>query len=136
MNTATLSNRSTAFWDKAAAKYARQPIADPVAYEAKIARIRALLRPEDRMLEIGCGTGSTALRLAPNVAEFTATDSSSRMIDIAEGKRATTNATNLNFVRADANERLPGAPYDVIAAFSMLHLVEDVPSVVAAVTIS
>lgn len=133
MNTAALSNRSTAFWDKAAAKYARRPIADLIAYEAKIARVRALLRPKDQMLEIGCGTGSTALRLAPDMAEFTATDSSSRMIDIAEGKRATAKAANLSFVQADASERLPGAPYDIIAAFSLLHLVEDVPSVVAAV---
>ena len=133
MNTTTFSNRSTTFWDKTAAKYAGKPIADPAAYDAKIARVRALLRAEDRMLEIGCGTGSTALRLAGHVAEITATDISHRMIEIAEEKRASAEAFNLTFVRADANARLPGAPFDVITAFSMLHLMEDVPSVLGTV---
>ncbi|WP_425038569.1 class I SAM-dependent methyltransferase [Primorskyibacter sp. S187A] len=133
MNTTTYSNRSLSFWDKAAAKYARRPIADPAAYDAKIARVRALLHAEDRMLEIGCGTGSTALRLAEHVAELTATDISGRMIDIAEEKRASADVSNLTFVRADATARLPGAPFDIITAFSMLHLVEDVPSVLGAV---
>ncbi|WP_299627776.1 methyltransferase domain-containing protein [uncultured Tateyamaria sp.] len=133
MNTTTLSNPSAAFWDKTAAKYAGKPVADPAAYDAKIDRIRALLRAEDRMLEIGCGTGSTALRLAPDVAEITATDISSRMIEIAEDKRVSAEASNLSFVLADANARLPGAPFDVIAAFSLLHLVADMPSVLASV---
>lgn len=133
MNTPTLSNRSAAFWDKTAAKYARKPVADPAAYDAKIARVRELLRAEDRMLEIGCGTGSTALRLAGHVAEITATDISSRMIDIAEGKRVSAKASNVSFERADANARLPGAPFDIITAFSMLHLADDVPSILDAV---
>jgi ubiquinone/menaquinone biosynthesis C-methylase UbiE len=129
MNSTALPNPSTAFWDKIAAKYARKPVADPAAYDAKIARIRTLLRAEDRMLEIGCGTGTTAVRLASDVAEITATDISNRMIAIAEEKRVSAKAANLSFVQADATERLPGAPFDVIAAFSLLHLVEDVPAV-------
>lgn len=133
MNSTTVSNPSTAFWDKIAAKYARKPVADPAAYDAKIARVRTLLRAEDRMLEIGCGTGSTALRLASDVAEITATDISSRMIEIAEGKRVATMARNLNFVQADATEKLPGAFFDVVTAFSLLHLVEDVPAVLRSV---
>ena len=133
MTTTTLQDPSTAFWDKIAAKYARKPVADPAAYDAKIARVRALLRAEDRMLEIGCGTGSTALRLASNVAEITATDISGRMIDIAEGKRVSADTSNLKFVQTDAAARLPGAPFDVITAFSLLHLVEDVPSVLKSV---
>ncbi len=133
MTTTTFSNRSTTFWDKTAAKYARKPIADPAAYDAKIARVRALLRAEDRMLEIGCGTGSTALRLAGHVAEITATDISNRMIDIAEAKRAASDVSNLSFIQAEATARLPGAAFDVVTAFSMLHLVEDVPAVLRAV---
>lgn len=129
MTTTTLPDTSSAFWDKIAAKYARKPVSDPAAYDAKITRVRALLHDEDRMLEIGCGTGSTALRLASDVAEITATDISGGMIDIAEGKRMSADTSNLKFVQADAAARLPGAPFDVITAFSLLHLVEDLPSV-------
>ena len=71
---------ATYFWDRHAAKYAEKPIADPTAYEEKLARVRSLLRATDHVLEIGCGTGSTALRLAPGVAKITATDVSSGMI--------------------------------------------------------
>lgn len=117
------------FWDRIAPKYARKPIADQAAYEEKLARVRLLLRPSDRVLEIGCGTGSTALRLAPAVAEITATDISRGMIDIAEEKREAAGASNARFVHADASETLSAAPFDVVTAFSLLHLVDDVPAV-------
>ena len=74
MHTAISYNDAAPFWDKIAPRYAKKPVADPAAYEEKLARVRALLRAEDRVLEIGCGTGSTALRLASRVAEITATD--------------------------------------------------------------
>lgn len=133
MQSATRQHDPQPFWDKIAESYARKPVADPAAYEAKLARVRALLRATDRVLEIGCGTGSTALRLAPAVAEITGTDLSHAMIDIAEGKRVAARARNLRFVRADARDILPGAPFDVITAFSLLHLVDDVPSVLTSV---
>ena len=66
----TLSRQQPqAFWDKIAQKYATKRVADPAAYEAKLTRVRALLRAEDRVLEIGCGTGSTALTLARSARE-------------------------------------------------------------------
>ena len=130
----TLSRQQPqAFWDKIAQKYATKRVADPAAYEAKLARVRALLRAEDCVLEIGCGTGSTALTLAPAAAEVVATDFSRGMIEIAKSKRAATGVTNLRIVRADASEILPEAPFEVITAFSLLHLVGDVPSVLSSV---
>lgn len=132
MQTAITNAQGNPFWDKIAQKYARKPVADPAAYEAKLARVRALLRAEDRMLEIGCGTGSTALHLASNAAEIAATDISREMITIAERKRADANAANVTFRQAAADEHLGAAPFDVVAAFSVLHLVNDVPAVLRA----
>lgn len=129
MQTATARRDPQPFWNRIALKYARKPVANPAAYEAKLARVRSLLRASDRVLEIGCGTGSTALRLAPAVAEITATDISCGMIDIAKEKRAAANALNAHFLRADASDVLPGAPFDVVTAFSLLHLVDDVRAV-------
>ncbi|MDX8352952.1 class I SAM-dependent methyltransferase [Cognatiyoonia sp. IB215182] len=133
MQTAISYNDAAPFWDKIAPKYAKKPVADPAAYEEKLARVGALLRAEDRVLEIGCGTGSTALRLAPRVAEITATDISNEMIAIAEKKRADAMVANVSFRKAAANERLVEAPFDVITAFSLLHLVDDVPEALDAV---
>jgi len=133
MQTAISHTDTENFWDKIAPKYAKKPIADPAAYEAKLDRVRALLRAEDRVLEIGCGTGSTALTLAPNVAEITATDVSAGMIAIAEEKRAAAGVKNAEFLQADATEIFPEAPFDVVTAFSLLHLVDDAPAVLDAV---
>ena len=132
MQTAIPHTETETFWDKIAPKYAKKHVADQAAYEAKLDRVRALLRAEDRVLEIGCGTGSTALSLAPAVSEITATDISRKMIAIAEDKRAAAGVNNAEFLQADATEIFPEAPFDVVTAFSLLHLVDDVPAVLDA----
>ena len=109
-----------AFWDREAEKYAASPIAKPDAYEYTLGRTRSYLKPTDRVLEIACGTGSTAIRLAPEVAEFTGTDISPEMIRIARGKEA---PDHLHFeVAGDLPET---GRYDVILAHSFFHLVPD-----------
>jgi ubiquinone/menaquinone biosynthesis C-methylase UbiE len=117
------------FWDRIAPKYAQKPVDDPGAYQAKLSSVRALLRTTDRVLEIGCGTGSTALQLAPDVSHFTATDGSRRMIGIARSKLGLESPANVTFQQADAADLVGDYPFDAICAFSLLHLIEDVPHV-------
>jgi 2-polyprenyl-3-methyl-5-hydroxy-6-metoxy-1,4-benzoquinol methylase len=114
------------FWDKLARKYAADPVADPIGYERSLARTREFLRPNQRVLEIGCGTGSTALRLAEHAASLVASDISPEMIAIAREKLAAAPQPKLEFVVADADAPLGGgARYDVVLAFNILHLVSD-----------
>jgi SAM-dependent methyltransferase len=112
------------FWDRIADRYAARQLKDPAAYEAMLADAAGRLRSTDRVLEIGCGTGSAAIRLAPHVAEWTATDFSPEMLRIARAKPA---PDNLRFVLADAHSAFDGGPFDAIAAFQVLHLVDDLP---------
>lgn len=116
------------FWDRHSAKYAKKPITDPTAHEEKLSRVRSLLRATDHVLEIGCGTGGTALRLAPGVAQITATDVSGGMIRIAQSKLGSDAPANVAFRQADAADQVDGHPFDAICAFSLLHLVKDVPA--------
>jgi len=118
------------FWDRLADRYARRPVDDPDAYEATLERARAHLRPRDRALEICCGTGSTAILLAPSVAAYEGTDISSRMIAIAEEKREAQALPNLTFAVA---EGLPeeGGPWHAVLAFNALHLLDDLPGTLA-----
>jgi len=120
------------FWDRLARKYAADPIADMAGYEATLARTQGLLSPTHRVLEIGCGTGSTALRLAPSTGHLVATDVSAEMITIAREKLAAAPQPNLEFQVADADAPVAGrAAYDVVLAFNVLHLVADLDAALA-----
>lgn len=116
------------FWDRIADKYAANPIGDMPAYEATLDRVRSYLAPDHRLLEVGCGTGSTALLLSPRVAETVATDISARMIEIAKGKEG---AAHVDFRVAGALDPQPDTPFDVVCAFNLLHLMDDIDLTVA-----
>jgi ubiquinone/menaquinone biosynthesis C-methylase UbiE len=116
---------TAAFWDKAAKKYAASPVKDMTAYEDTLTRTRSFLHAEDHLLEVGCGTGSTAIKLAPSVKQITATDISGKMLSIAEDKIAGDGPHNINFVQSEITKPLADAPFDAICAFSILHLVDD-----------
>lgn len=116
------------FWDKISRKYAKATISDQAGYERTLERTRALLSPDMRVLELGCGTGTTALRLAGSVQAYLATDISAAMIAIAEEKRAADPAPGLAF-RATTAEALAAEAtrFDAVLGFNYLHMVRDVP---------
>ena len=118
------TDKGARFWNRFADRYAARPIKDTAAYEALLADVAGRLRPTDRVLEIGCGTGGIAIRLAPHVADYTATDYSTEMVRIAKAKPG---PDNLRFGVATAQTALDAGPFDAICAFNVLHLVEDLP---------
>lgn len=146
---------STRFWDKTACKYAASTIGDMPGYEHTLQRVRHRLRPTDRVLELGCGTATTALRLAPATAHYTAADLSPAMLDIARQKLNDAPPEvhrMLHLVVADADAHLPApAPlfrqgtgqaeaaneaavgWDAVLAFNLLHLVPDLDHTLAQV---
>jgi len=125
MDTAT-DVRSRRFWNRTAAKYAAQPIADPQAYEEKLARTRRLFRPEMDVFEFGCGTGSTALLHAPHVRSYLAIDLSDEMIAIAREKAARTEGKTPEFACGTLEGfDAPDQSFDMVLGLSILHLVPD-----------
>jgi SAM-dependent methyltransferase len=118
--------RKARFWDRIAPKYAADPIVDPAGYESTLWRVQGLLTSDMNVLEIGCGTGTTALRLAPHTRRLLATDISPAMIAIARQKLADQARPELSFAVADADEPIAGqGEYDAVLAFNLLHLVDD-----------
>jgi ubiquinone/menaquinone biosynthesis C-methylase UbiE len=114
------------FWDKTAKRYAASKIADQGGYERTLERTRNFLQPNHRVLELGCGTGSTALRLAGAVSSYVATDISGRMISIAEQKLGAEPIPNLTFRAAVAEDlESDDQRFDVVLAYNYLHLVRD-----------
>ncbi|ATQ42894.1 class I SAM-dependent methyltransferase [Caulobacter mirabilis] len=116
------------FWDRTSRKYAKGAIADQGGYERTLERTRALLKPDADVLEVGCGTGSTALLLAGGVRSYLATDISSGMITIAEEKRLADPVPGLGFRVATAEDlATEDARFDAVLGFNYLHLVRDLP---------
>ncbi|TAG75045.1 MAG: class I SAM-dependent methyltransferase [Burkholderiales bacterium] len=124
--------RKARFWDRIARKYATDPICDIAGYETSIQRVKGLLSTEHDVLEIGSGTGTIALRLAPFARRYRATDLSAEMIAISQEKLAATPTPQLSFEVADADvEIVPPGSQDVVIAFSVLHLVDDLDHTLA-----
>lgn len=121
------------FWNSVARKYAADPIKDRAGYERTLERVQALLKPTDAVLEIGCGTGTTALRLAPAVARYLATDFSAGMIAIANEKIVASPVPGLAFSVAAAEADGAEAAFDAVLAFNTLHLLRDRGRIYAAI---
>ncbi len=116
------------FWDLASRKYALGAISDQLGYERTLDRTLALIGASDRVLELGCGTGTTALKLAGAVQDYLATDFSSGMIEIAKEKQAASPIAALSFRTATAETlALEAGRFNVVLGFNYLHLVRDLP---------
>ncbi|MEQ8955923.1 MAG: class I SAM-dependent methyltransferase [Gammaproteobacteria bacterium] len=112
-----------------ARRYARTPIADQASYEHKLELTRKYFTPESEVLEIGCGTGSTAILHAPFVKHILATDYAHKMIEIANEKKAAGNIQNVDFdVAVIEDTNIEPAKYDVVLALNIIHLLEDKPT--------
>ena len=119
-------SQDKAFWDRIARKYAQDPIADQASYEHKLEKTREHFTPDSRVLEYGCGTGSTAILHAPYVREIVATDLSDEMIRIGKERAAEAGVGNVHFTACDvADLAEPDGSFDVVLALNVLHLVPD-----------
>ena len=116
------------FWDRISRKYAADKIADQAGYERTLDRTRTLLKRDDRVLELGCGTGTTALRLAGDVQSYLATDISAGMIAIAREKLSANPISALSFHIGTAEApMLEAGQFNAVLGFNYLHMVRDVP---------
>ncbi|HJK94054.1 MAG TPA: methyltransferase domain-containing protein [Polyangiaceae bacterium LLY-WYZ-15_(1-7)] len=123
----TAMTTDPSFWDSVAEKYAARPVGDVPAFERKKAITLGHLRRDSKVLEIGCGTGSLALEMAPAAGHIHALDVSAEMLRIAEAKRVAAGVENVTFERAtlEGASELAPASFDAAWAYSVLHLVDD-----------
>ena len=117
---------NTVFWDWIANRYSKQTVGDDASYRKKLTVSQQYFDTESRVLEFGCGTGSTAIHHAPAVGHIHATDISSKMLAIAEAKAKTAALKNISFEQTSLPElNSPNESWDAILAMSILHLVDN-----------
>ncbi|MDO9302865.1 MAG: class I SAM-dependent methyltransferase [Anaerolineales bacterium] len=91
-----------------------------------IERTKKYLNASSIVLDYGCATGSIAIEMANTAKEVHGIDISSNMVEIARRKADEQKIKNIGFARAAIfDESLGKESFDLILAFSVLHLVED-----------
>ena len=129
-----MTNLTAWFWDRLALKYSKGTIANQAAYQKKLEITQDFLKPDMNVLEIGCGTGSTAIIHAPYVKHIRATDVSSNMLKIASEKVQTGNIDNITFEHCGISDlQVPDQSLDVVLALNILHLLGNRTEVIAKV---
>jgi ubiquinone/menaquinone biosynthesis C-methylase UbiE len=127
MNDVTRQEEARFLWDRQAPSYDKRNLKIyESAYELSIKKIRAALSPDQRVLEIGCGTGIISLGIAPFVESVVATDISPQMIAVAKSKADSASITNVEF-RVSDGYALPydDQAFDAFLLFNVLHFVKE-----------
>ena len=85
------------------------------------------LTGKERVIDIGCGAGHTAIALAPYAAEVIAVDITPEMLGVASDLAARKGLTNVTFERQDATKLpYPEGRFDVAASRVAAHHYHDV----------
>lgn len=114
------------FTNLTAKSYAKSSMADPVSYEKKLELTRKYFSLESEVLEIGAGTGSTAILHAPYVKQIEGIDYASKMVDIANQKVSNEGLTNVSFRVGDVDKLTArDKQYDVVMGMNIIHLLKD-----------
>ena len=126
------SKMKAKFWDRRSKKYDDDIRKHDSLYRKTTDRTRSLLNHSDVVLDFACATGEMSLDLAPHVQRVHGIDLSGKMIDLANQKARNRQIDNIRFTQGDAfDQGLAGGTFSVIIAFSIFHLLDDVPSVLA-----
>ncbi|MEM7707789.1 MAG: class I SAM-dependent methyltransferase [Pseudomonadota bacterium] len=122
----TVGQKDAAFWDRMSSRYAKAKIGDEEGYARTLERTRSLLTEEDSVLELGCGTGITALRLATAAGRYLATDIAAGMIAQANQRLQDEPTPGLEFQVGTAESMAASDnTFTTVLGFNYLHLVSD-----------
>lgn len=90
---------------------------------------RLELRPDDRVLEVGCGTGLNFRllreRLDPHAGHLTGLDFSEDMLRVAQRRTESAGWSNVELIQADASTMNLGQKFDAILLAYSLTMIPD-----------
>jgi ubiquinone/menaquinone biosynthesis C-methylase UbiE len=127
MNEANRQKKERSIWSRQASAYdARVFRIYREAYQLSVEKACAVLSSDNRVVEIGCGTGIITLGVAACVGRVIGTDVSPEMIEVARRKAEEREVENVDF-RVSDGYALPydDASFDAVLMFNTLHVVKE-----------
>lgn len=114
--------KGSEFWNKRSKVFDKQVLSVyENAYRKTVKRSLPFLDRENKVLEIGCGTGNVTLPMADYVKEITAIDISEDMMAQAKEKAEKQGKENIRFIHKNLMElKAEPCSYDVVTAYNVL----------------
>ncbi|MCK4604210.1 MAG: class I SAM-dependent methyltransferase [Deltaproteobacteria bacterium] len=106
------------FWDKAAATYDDLEFCHDYMHQVETVVSTLLekgaIRPDHRVLDIACGTGTYSVRMAPHCQKVVGLDISKDMLEKLEEKKRLLKLRNIQTVRADWHKYYTDQKFDLV----------------------
>jgi 2-polyprenyl-3-methyl-5-hydroxy-6-metoxy-1,4-benzoquinol methylase len=124
-------DRSERFWDSRSDEYDRNEAKYKQTYHKIVENTKTHLDTNEIVLDYACGTGVITNEIAGHVKEIHGVDISSKMIDVATRRAGERKLDNVHYAQSTIfDERYEKESFDVVLAFSILHLLEDTHKIV------
>ena len=124
-------NKSEKFWDRSAKGYENREIKWEKIYNKAVEKTKEYLTENDILLDYACGAGVITAQIASYAKETYAIDISSKMIDVAKRMADERKIANITFAKTTIfDERFEKESFNIITAFNILHLLEEVHQVI------
>lgn len=112
---------NTFLWDKMAGSYDRRFRS---MYQPIFNHLQDTFKPDEEVLEVGCGSGLVSFQIIPQVKRFVGIDISPKMIKIANSKLDQTNYTNAQFMLNNKLDQHQNKLFDKVVLVNVLHVVD------------
>lgn len=119
------------FWDRISKNYDNSSKKGSGKLSRPLLATKPYLNANDTLLDYGCATGKNAIELSEYVNNVHGIDISSKMIEIAQKKVKDKNIKNVIFTKSDIfDQQFELNSFDVIISFNVLHLLDNLESVI------
>lgn len=120
--------QSARFWQEQARRYDRAVSFLNRRFDEMALAVASAVEGCDLVLEVAAGTGLVSQRLAPKVGRLVATDMSTEMLRILEGRLKAGSHSNVEIRTADAQAlAFDDQAFDAVVMANLLHLLPDPP---------
>ena len=123
-------SKSEKFWDRQAKTYHNLVEPKNLKYNLAVEKTKDYLDRKHMVLDLACGSGIIANELAKDVKEVHGIDISLKMIEYARKNTALLKIENVTYSHGNISTiDFDNESFDIITAYNILHLLEDVQHV-------